>query len=120
MKLYEFNQANYGRLPTFTEEDFEVANKTLMEYVKEFSGKYYMLLNHELHYFTMFHQESLQFRHHTVENILAILKELGEVKSIEKTNDQMGIECWVTFDGDPEDTHMFLLFNYDRGVVESK
>lgn len=120
MTIYELNQANYGKLPALDEVDLIVADQTFADFFNYHRANYYMLLNHELHYFTLFHQESPQFRHITRENVLAILQQLGEIKSIEKTDDKMGVECWVTMNNDPEDTHMFLLFDYDRGVVESK
>lgn len=120
MTIYEMNQASYGKLPTMNDEEIAAARKLLLDYLNQHRGNYYMLLNHETSYFTLFHQESPQFRHLTADNVLAILRELGEVKSIEYTNDQMAIECWVSYLGDPEDTHMYLLFDYSRGVVESK
>lgn len=120
MTIYELNQVNYGKLPAFDEAELTAADQTIADFLNWHRANYYMLLNHELRYFTLFHQESQQFRHITRENILAILQELGEIKSIEKTSDEMAIECWVTMNNDPEDTHAFILFDYDRGVVESK
>lgn len=120
MTIYELNQVNYGKLPALGEAELATADQTIADFLNWHRANYYMLLNHELRYFTLFHQESPQFRHITRENIIAILQELGEIKSIEKTSDEMAIECWVTMNNDPEDTHAFILFDYDRGVVESK
>lgn len=120
MTIYELNQINYGKLPPLNDTELAVADQTIIDFLNWHRANYYMLLNHELKYFTLFHQESPQFRHVTRDNILAILQELGEIKSIEKTSDEMALECWVTFNNDPEDTHAFVLFDYDRGVVESK
>lgn len=120
MTIYELNQINYGKLPPLSETDLAAADQTIADFLNWHRANYYMLLNHELRYFTLFHQESAQFRHITRDNILAILQELGEIKSIEKTSDEMALECWVTLNNDPEDTHAFVLFDYDRGVVESK
>ena len=120
MNIYELNKINYGKLTPLSEADLDAANKTIADFLNWHRANYYMLLNHELRYFTLFHQESPQFRHITRDNILAILQELGEIKSIEKTSDEMALECWVTLNNDPEDTHAFVLFDYDRGVVESK
>lgn len=120
MTIYELNQINYGRLPPLSAADLAAAKETVADFLNWHRANYYMLLNHELRYFTLFHQESPQFRHITRDNVLAILQELGEIKSIEKTSDEMALECWVTLNNDPEDTHAFILFDYDRGVVESK
>ena len=120
MTLYELNQANYGKLPALDEAGCFSAKQAIENYLDWHRADYYMLLNHELRYFTLFHQESPQFRHITKGNIYAILEELGEIKSIELTNDSMALECWVSLNNDPEDTHVFVLFDYDRGVVESK
>lgn len=120
MTLYELNQVNYGKLPALDEAGIIAIKKTIENYLNWHHAQYYMLLNHELRYFTLFHQESPQFRHITKGNIYAILEELGEIKSIELTGDSMALECWVTLNNDPEDTHAFILFDYDRGVVESR
>ena len=77
MTIYELNQINYGKLPPLNETDIAAADQTIADFLNWHRANYYMLLNHELRYFTLFHQESPQFRHITRDNILAILQELG-------------------------------------------
>jgi hypothetical protein len=48
--------------------------------------------------------------------IIDILKELGQIKSINYNTDKTSVECWVNTTNDG--VRMFLLFDYDWGVVE--
>lgn len=115
MNMYEFNQAGYSGLPNYTDSDFFKANKDILEYLKNHSSKYYMLLNNDEHYYTLFtFKDNFKFKEMSME-IIDIIKELGNVKSIELTEDGNAIEAWIMYNGQCQ---VFYLFNYERGVIE--
>ena len=71
-------------------------------------------------YFTGSAQEDLGIKEDTCKAIRQEVYSKAREQATGKTSDEMALECWVTLNNDPEDTHAFVLFDYDRGVVESK
>ena len=78
-----------------------------------------MLLNNELHYYTVF---MVGLFNPPKENgpvqreITTCLFKIGDIKSVELTEDKKAIEIWVT--GDDNTSHVFYLFPYDAGVIK--
>lgn len=104
--LYDLNKQVYSQLPSI---DPVTKKDILTEYIAQTNGKYYLLLNNDLHYYTFFTAgNSLP------EELIKLLKEvMGEVKAI-VPQDEM-IEIWATFQGE---FHMFAFFDYTGGVIE--
>ena len=103
MTLYELNKSAYASLPDITDEQKEIAEHIIERFIAESNEDYFMLLNNELHYYTIFHWvviDSLSYH----------------IKSIERTNDETAIEVWLTTQDN--ECHMFLLFGYTNGVIE--
>ncbi len=76
-----------------------------------------MLLNNDIHYYTMFVLKNQLNKIEMAREIINISKSLGKIKDVvmpEKIG--QGLEIWI----DTEDfgTLMFLLFDYDTGVIE--
>lgn len=72
-----------------------------------------MLLNNESHYYTIFMYEDYSYPYSKMADwILDIVKDLGDVKAIERNGTVM--EFWVMYDGE---CRMFVLFDYEKGVV---
>lgn len=115
MNMYEFNQIGYAALPNYLEEDFHKAKKNILDFLKSHSSTYYMFLNNTEHYYTLFtFKDNFKFKEMSDE-IIDIIKELGEVKSIELSEDGNAIEAWIMYNGQCQ---VFYLFNYERGVIE--
>lgn len=115
MNLYEFNKAGYACLANFDQEDINHAKKNILEYLKNHPSKYYLMLSNEAHYYTIYtFKEDYKFKQMS-EEIMNIVKDLGDIKSIEIPEDNSAIEFWIMYNGE---CHLFYLFDYTQGVVE--
>ena len=122
MTLYELNQAGYNSLPKMSKSAIDAKRLELIDWFEGFLNEvgdtddaiYFMLLNNERHYYTIFAwmEDSANV---LAKEVLSIVQDLGTLKSIEK-NDNGAWEFWVTL---PDaTTHAYLLFNYTQGVIE--
>ena len=75
-----------------------------------------MLLCNELRYYTIFHVCN-EYDENVEDIILECLKNVGVIQQINKTEKGDAIECWVKND---KGTFMFMLFNYDEGVISCR
>lgn len=119
MSLYELNQNVVSQMPTLDEYVLDVKETLIKSFIKETKNKYYMLLNNEWHYYTVFVVGLLNPPKDSgpvQREITTCLFKMGEVKSIELTEDNKAVEIWVT--GDDNKAHVFYLFPYDNGVIE--
>lgn len=112
MKVYDFNKVGYASLPDLTREEEKKATKLIQDYIMTKNNSYYILLNHELRYFTTF--KTVSFAPKSAEEILTFLKELGNIKSIEVSESGDMIECWIIYN---KECHMFGFLAYDWGIV---
>ena len=126
ISLYEFNKENMKQFPILeTEEELQGAKNQLISFLSEMPSKYYMLLNHDIHYFTLFRNkecfESEMVRDVMFNDILDCLCWCGDNEKgiIEVCRDNSGyaLEFWVK-DLVTNETMMFLLFDYEPGVIE--
>ena len=108
---YDVNKMIIAQLPALmTDKQLEPSKKLIKEFTHNYilAEAYYMLLCNELRYYTIFHVEDI---------ILECLKNIGVIQQINKTDDGRAIECWVKND---KGTFMFMLFNYDEGVISCR
>lgn len=112
--FYEFNQQNYHALPNMPENAFEGARDNLVEWLENHKSTYYMLLNNDKHYYTVFVNKT-NWTKGLANEVISIARELGNVKSIEKSNDNAAYELWIS---DDETCHCYFLFDYTQGVIE--
>ena len=115
MKAYELNQIGYASVPALTDEELAKSEKLIKEFLKNNPSKYYLVLNNDVRYYTFYTWKNEFKFNEMAHEILDIMLELGEIKSIEKSEVASAIEFWVMYRGE---CHMFLLFNYENGVVE--
>lgn len=74
-----------------------------------------MLLNNESHYYTLFtFTDNFKFKE-LAQEIISIVLPLGEIKSIEISENGQAMEFWIMYDGE---CRVFYLFDYARGVIE--
>ena len=116
MTLYELNKANYLNLPTLRKESLNESTILIKNFItKHLGGKYYMLLNNDLHYYTVFTYKSpLSTAEDMANELIDLAAELGDVKAIEVNDENDYIEVWIARD---DDCDVYLFFNYDRGVI---
>ena len=115
MNIYELNKAGYANLPSLTPEQIEASKPALIQFLTTFSSRYYMLVNNESHYYTLFTYGGLSNIETLADEILSIVKELGEIKSIERNKRMM--EFWIVDKVDKE-CRLYPFFDYSRGVIE--
>lgn len=118
MTMYEFNQVGYASLPNLTEQDIDEAKNIIINFLRRVNVNYYMLLNNEEHYYTVFERVTtypLDVTLGLCNEILSCVKELGNLKAIEHNEVMDGIEFWVT-DKDGK-CKMYGLFDYTWGVI---
>lgn len=116
MKLYEFNQLSYAGLPSLSsEKELKDARNYIKNYLKENPSIYYLMLNNDKRYYTLYTFVDGYKFDEMAKEILEIALELGEIKSIEKNENTGVLEFWIMYE---EECHMFVLFDYSRGVVE--
>ena len=115
MKMYEMNQVGYASLPNMTSEELNNARKTIKQFLQLNPSSYYLMLNNEAHYYTVYtFIDGYKFDDMSKE-IIEIAAELGDVKSIELAEDKQKVEFWINYAGE---CRVFYLFDYARGVVE--
>lgn len=117
MSLYEINQGIMGQLPAYDGEKI----KKLEESISNWSineklqlNRFFMLLCRDINYYTLFYlnPEESDFRD-LGEGVTYLLIEAGyTIHSEEECDDHY--ELWVKKDNE---THAFMLFPYDQGVV---
>ena len=123
VSLYELNQGIINGMPALSEDGVLKRAQLFFDWVAENKGNYYMLLNHELHQYTVCHT-----RNHTGfpdddpidlddfwSELLDTLKYVGTIKEMEVDSGAWSI--WVDWQ-DEGTCHCFYLFPYDGGVVE--
>lgn len=122
MTLYEMNQMGYASLPKMAKSEIETMKSKIRDWLvgmfmrsENDSSDYFLLLNNESHYYTVFNwcKGSVD---DLLNEVFSIVKELGTLKSIEPTENNGAWEFWIT--GQDAVTRMYLLFDYTRGVIE--
>ena len=115
MSLYECNQMLMAKKPDI------LSTKPLLEqWFEDNPDEYFMLLNNELHYYTVFHQVTATFGSYAkmINELLDVLiDDIKNIKSIEvDTNGALAI--WSDDWEDEGMPHCFYFFPYGRGVIE--
>ncbi len=116
MDLYSLNRMFMSQMPNLSEEDIENAKQTIRRFIDHDSGNssgVYMLLCHDLRYYTIFLKDKA-YEEKMEEVVIECLEYFGDIKSIDYNEDSNAIELWFTSDDEP---YVAYLFNYNEGVV---
>ncbi len=112
MNLYEANQAIYQNAPSITDRDG--AQAQIRNYLTTHPSKYYLMLNNDERYYTLYTFKNEFKFNKMAKEILDISLNLGDIKDI-VTSDNGYLEFWIIYKEKPT---MFILFDYTRGVIE--
>lgn len=117
MTLYELNKAGYLSLPTLNELELYSYQQKVLKFINDKKAKYFMLLNHDIRYFTLFsHINEDIDNKYVAKEVMDIARSLGDIKSIEVSDDENSIEFWIVdYTGE---CNLYIFFNYDQGVIE--
>lgn len=116
MNLYDLNKSIINQLEPMTIETIRGKLNDIEEFIRETDNNHYMLLCKEYNYYTLFEYEhGLNFPTGGTA-VCEIITNLGNVYSIEKTEDGLAYEIWIKAE-DMEEPNVFYLFPYDQGVV---
>lgn len=117
VNLYQLNQDIMSNQPALSGDGVRKGQLEFFDWISKLSDnpKFYMLLCHELNYYTVFHINDTATKEDFWNEFYDIAKELGTLKAMEIDSGCFSI--WVDW---PQDniSHLFYLFPYDRGVVE--
>ena len=114
MNLYDLNKNIISQLKPLTKEEVENKLEIFSSYHQTFANKYYMLLCKEYSYYTVFAKGNYSISF--AEAVKEIVAEIGDIYSIELTENKAAIEIWIKPDGE-EEPYAFYLFPYDGGIV---
>lgn len=118
ISLMELNSMLVSQLPALTDEQIDEAKKLIKEYTTTEIANYYMLLNNELRYYTVFLTKTdfLLGLKYIEDEVIDCLNDIGTIKSI-TVNDDGVLECWVTAE---DKSYPLFLFDYTKGVILCK
>lgn len=111
---YDFEKMGYSSLPAMTDEELEKSKKFICNFLKTHPSSYYMMLNNESRYYTLYTFTDTYLFKTMTDEIIDIVKALGPIKSIETAEDGNALEFWIDYDG----IKVFYFFDYAKGVVE--
>lgn len=111
--LYDMNKQIISQMPPHTEEDLLEDRIVIDAFYNNNIGNYYLLLNNELHYYTVFTvKDFLPDCPSLGAGVIECFNNLGPIYGIDTYEDR--IEIWSKV---KDEMFVFLLFNYDNGVV---
>lgn len=117
MNIYDVNKQIINQLPPLVGESLIEKKILVRNFILNTKNKYYMLLCRDINYYTLFALDIYKNTDERLENIMldeCITQPLGDIKSIEVTEDGGAIEIWYTAH---DDSYVLYFFPYDAGVV---
>lgn len=116
MNLYDLNKSIVNQLPPLSRQDIAVRMDIIYDLRNKTMNNHYMLLCKEYNYYTIFESDTMLNMPTFGAAVAEIINGIGEVFSIDATEDGGAIEIWIKPEGEDE-ALVFYLFAYDAGVV---
>ena len=113
---YELNKMIIAQLPSLISDAQLKEGKELIKaytHAHKNDTGYYMLLCNDIHYYTVF-QVNMRYEESIEDIVLECLQNIGVIQQINKADTEDAIECWIK---NEKGVFMFMLFNYDWGVI---
>ena len=118
---YELNKDVISQLPSLiTPEQLAPAYEVLTKFFESNDNVngYFMLLCNDIRYYTVFERNQTCYTRDKIEDVvIECLQDVGAIQQINFTEDNMNVECWIK---NEKGVFMFMLFNYNWGVVPCK
>ncbi len=118
LTTYDLNKMAYAKIPSLEQygEEWNKKLNALILWVSSNSSEYYMLLNNELHYYTVFHIRPMaEPSGYFNDEISNCLMSIGDLLDIDWNEETGAFECWLKHEGN---IYMFPFFKYDEGVIK--
>ena len=110
---YDINKMVITQLPSLITEAQIAPGKEIIKNYTEKCG-HYMLLCNDIHYYTVFNKVS-STQYDLIEDVvIECLTNIGVLQQINFNTDASAVECWIK---NEKGCFMFLLFDYDWGIV---
>lgn len=119
MTVYDFNKQIYSQMNVLPEDKLKAEVSNMAVWMNVWNERhYFMLNNYELKWFTIFAlKDDIRDTKPIYDELLSVLRNIGNVVSIEYEHDMKYYEIWIRAYQD-EEMHMFVLFNCTDLVVE--
>lgn len=113
---YEMNKMIISQLPDLDEIQLNNRIELIDDYTHSHINTpgYYMLLCNELKYYTVFIVDD-DYMENAADVVIECLETMGHIKEICYNEDKTALECWIQ--DFTNEIHMFMLFNYEWGIV---
>ncbi len=98
-----------------SDNELLIKTQELEKYISEKSNHYYMLLCHEKRDYSIFHTNVLEDIHSIPYELIDVLKTRGQIYGIDKTQDNIAIECWIV---NNNEASCYYFFPYDAAIIE--
>lgn len=115
MTAYDINRQIIGQMEAYDADKIHDALQMIGQFVEKSGNGYFMMLNNETRYYTVFVVGRPNGVAFIEEEVVACAEALGQIKLIDLTEDAAAIEIWIT---NKEDTYVYYFFPYDLGVIE--
>lgn len=113
---YEINKMIIAQLPSLiTDAQLSKGKELIRQYTHNHitSVGYYMLLCKDISFYTVF-EVCDEYEENVEDIVLECLQNQGVIQQINESEVEHAIECWIK---NKNGVFMFLLFNYDWGVI---
>lgn len=119
LTLYGLNKMIVAQMPSLTAKELEEKKKLITSFVTEIQGKYYLLLNKELNYYTFFAIQPTS-EAEIYNELIECLASFGKIKSIDLVcqGDDSALECWICDENN--NASVFYFFDWTEGTIECK
>ena len=118
MSLYDLNKSIISQLKPLDDTQRSIAKTTIALWEELNPDDFYMLYGKEISYFTLFMIDKKNPEFYNFYNlstaVFECLEAVGDICSVERTEDRSAIEIWVNVDGDAT---CLYLFPYGNGIV---
>ena len=115
LSLYEINKQYYSNKEDLDDYGLNAGASLIDQFVNRHCSSYCMLLNNELHYYTLFEAGNEDADATITQELMNLLKYFDNVKAIELAEN--AIEIWATLNGE---IGCFMFFDYTKGVIKCK
>ena len=116
LSLYDMNKQIVSQLPDLTSHQIEVKIDLLNIFAKDMGSNYYMLLCKDIGYYTLFIKNENSDEDFG-SAVISCANYLGQIKSIELSEDRAAIEIWFV-SKETSEPYVMYLFNYEEGSIQ--